>query len=292
MKRIWTTALLLIPVILIYSHAFPISLAIRSSKDYTLTTKILRELKPMTTNFKTDENLKEMDSLTKNFEEAVLEHYGMNYDSSAVKFYNLKLQLIKTMENMCNLYLGRTNELLKATAFDNKTVQIFITYDKNSGYAAYYKKPFDPLRDVKPYDENFTIQDFHLFSDAQRVDLCLKNAHFYFSEAKRFFNDPEIAFIKSRKKIKSDQLTYILEKYLNVIQNCRTSKQCGLEIYKIKNEFRTGTIQDKYQLRKDQITPIFDDRIPDKFKVDAVDNIGMLYPVELERRKKTTGQSK
>ena len=287
MKRTYSTALLIISVILIYSHAFPISLAVRSNKDYTLTTKILRELKPMTTNFKTDENQKEMLSLTKNFEDAVLDYYGMNYDSSAVKFYNLKMQLIKMMENMCNSYLERTNEVLQSTAFDNKTVQIFITYDKNSGYAAYYKKPFDPLRDVKPYDENFSIQDFHLFADAQKVDNCLKNAHFYFTQARKCFNDPEIAFIKSRKKIKSDQLTYILEKYLDVIQNCRTAKQCGLEIYKIKNEFRTGTIQEKYQLRKDQITPIFDDRIPEKFKVDAVDNVGMLYPVEQERKKKT-----
>ena len=143
-----------------------------------------------------------------------------------------------------------------------------------------YKSVCNPVRNLHRFL-------FHLFADAQRVDACLKNAHYYFSEAKRFFNDPEIAFIKSRKKIKSDQLTYILEKYLDVIQNCRTAKQCGLEIYKIKNEFRTGTIQEKYQLRKDQITPIFDDRIPEKFKVDAVDNVGMLYPVEQERKKKT-----
>jgi hypothetical protein len=292
MKRAVATVILIIPLIFIYSNIYPISLSVRSSKDYTITTKLIRELKPIMTNFKTEENQKEMESLTKSFEEAVLEHYGMKYDSSAVKFYNLKLQLIKTMERISKFYLDRTDELLKATSFDNKTVQIFITYDKNSGYAAYYKKPFDPLRDIKPYDENFTIQDFHLFADAQRVDNCLKNAHYYFTEAKRFFDDPEIAFIKSRKRIKSDQLTYILEKYLNVIQNCRTAKQCGLEIYKIKNEHRTGAIQDKYQLRKDQITPIFDDRIPEKFKVDAVDNLGLLYPVELERRKKITGETK
>ena len=292
MKRSLYTIILIIPVILIYSNIYPISLSVRSSKDYTITTKIIRELKPMMTNFSSDENKQEMENLMKSFEEAVLDHYGMNYDSSAVKFYNLKLQLIKTMEKMGKFYIQRTNDLLTATSKENKTVQIFITYDKNSGYAAYYKKPFDPLRDVKPYDENFSIQDFHLFADAQRVGNCLRNTHYYFTEAKRFFDDPEIAFIKSRKRIKSDQLTYILEQYLNVIQNCRTAKQCGLEIYKIKNEFRTGEIQDKYQLRKDQITPIFDDRIPEKFKVDAIDNIGMLYPVELERRKKITGQAK
>jgi hypothetical protein len=292
MKRTGFIPLFTIAVILTYSSVFPISVSVRSSKDYSLTTKIIRELKPMMTNFKTDENKKNMDLLLKNFEEAALDYYGNNYDSSAIKFFNLKLELIKTLQNMSKFYIDRTDELLKATAADNKTIEAFITYSKHSGYASYYNRPFDPLTDVKPYDENFTIQDFHLFTDAQKVDNYLRNAHFYFSEAKRFYNDPEIVFIKSRKRIKSDQLSYILERYIYVIQNCRIAKQCGLEIYKIKNEFRTGAMQDKYQLRKSMITPIFDDRIPEKFKVDAVDNIKLLYPVELERRKKVLAQTK
>ena len=34
------------------------------------------------------------------------------------------------------------------------------------------------------------------------------------------------------------------------------------------------------------MTPIFDDRIPEKFKVDAIDNIGLIFKIEEERKKK------
>ncbi|HPS87982.1 MAG TPA: hypothetical protein PLY36_14620 [Spirochaetota bacterium] len=290
MKLFKFTAIVITSIILIYSDASAISVSVRSSKDYYYTTRILREMKPMITNFKTDENQKSMDSLMKNFEEATLEHYGTNYDSSALKYYNLKLEIIKVLESVCTQYIDRTKEILTATSIDNNTIEIFITYDKNSGYATYFNKPFDPLRDVKPYDDKFTAKDYHFFFDSQKVESYLRNGHFNYNEAKKFFNDPEIAFIKSRKRIKTDQLNYIIDRYITAIQFCRMAKQSALEIYKVKNEFNTGAIQDKYKLRKDQITPIFDDRIPEKFKVDAIDNIKMLYPVELERRKKFASQ--
>lgn len=292
MKLLKYAAIFLSFIILLHSEANAISVSVRSSQDYYYTTKILREMKPMITNFKTDENQKAMDSLMKNFAEATLEHYGTNYDSSSIKYYNLKLEIIKVLESISTQYIDRTKEILTATAADNNTIEVFIEYDKNSGYASYFNKPFDPLKDVKPYNDKFTAKDYHFFYDSQKVESYLKNGHYNYSEAKKFFNDPEIAFIKSRKKIKSDQLNYIIDKYINVIQFCRLAKQSALEIYKVKNEFTTGAIQDKYSLRKDQITPIFDDRIPEKFRVDAIDNIKMLYPVELERKKKYSLQTK
>jgi len=290
MKLIKFTLFAIFSIILIYSDASAISSSVRSSKDYHYTTTILREMKPMMTNFKSDENQKAYDSLKKNFEIATLEYYGTNYDSSAIKYYNLKLELIKVLENLSAFYLNRTKEILTATSIDNDTVEVFITYNRHSGFASYFNKPFDPLRDVKPYDEKFTAKDFHFFHDSQKVESYLRDGHFHYNEAVKFVNDPEIAFIKSRKRIKSEQLNYIIDRYINAIQLCRMAKQSALEIYKVKNEFNTGLIQDKYGLRKDQITPIFDDRIPEKFKVDAIDNEKMLYPVEIERRKKTTGK--
>lgn len=292
MKITKTATLLMTSIILIYSNAFAISSAVKSSKDYYYTTKILREMKPMLTNFKTDENQKAYENLMKNFEDATLEYYGTNYDSSATKYYNLKLEIIKVLETVSKIYISRTKEILAATAAENSVIEVFITYNKNSGYSTYFNKPFDPLKDVKPYDDKFTSKDFHFFYDSHRVETYLRDGHSNFSDALKFFNDPEIAFIKSRKKIKSDQLNFIIDKYMNTIQFCRMAKQSAIEIYKIKNEFNTGSIQDKYDLKKNQITSIFDDRIPEKFKVDAIDNEKLLYPVELERKKKTSEKKK
>lgn len=292
MKLFKFYSLAIISIILIYSDAFAISAAGRSSKDYAFTTYILREMKPMMINFNSDDNQKAYDNLMKNFEEATLEYYGTNYDSSSNKYFNLKLEIIKVLESVCTLYLGRTKEILTATSFDNNTIETFITYNKHSGYASYFNKPFDPLLDVKPYNDKFTSKDYHFFYDSHKVESYLRNGHFNYNQALRFFNDPEIAFLKSRKKLKSDQLNFIIDKYIGAIQFCRSAKQLALEIYKIKNEFNTGYIQDKYGLKKDQITPIFDDRLPEKFKVDAIDNEKLLYPVELERRKKIAAKTR
>ena len=283
----------LIPALLLVftcETAFPISIGVRSSQDYYFTMKVLRQIKPMIENFKTDDLYKKYENLLKGFESATLDYYSNNFDSSVVKFYNLKLEMMKFLQELSDVYLKRTNDLLARSIKDNDAVNVFLEYNKQSGYVEYFKKPFDPLRDVKPYNEKFTARDFHFFYDSPKIEDWLHSGYYYHGQALKIYNDKEIEFLKSRKKIKSEHIDLIIEKYLDVIGYCRTAKQCALEIYKNHNDFETLSIMDKYKIRKDQITPIFDDRIPEEFKVDAVDNVKLLYYVEVERRKKALGQ--
>ncbi|HRS61744.1 MAG TPA: hypothetical protein P5566_05065 [Spirochaetota bacterium] len=286
MKARWN--IILLAVTLFFSNsAYSISVGERSTKDYYFTTKVIREVKPMVTNFKNDDNQTKIESITKMYEEASLNYFGNNYDGASEKFYNLKLELMKFMEEMANLYINRTDELLKATIEDNKSIEIFLELDRHHGYATYFKKPFNPLTDVTPYDEKFTAKDYHYYYDAAKLERYLKNAYYHLEKARRIMREEDIAFIKSRKKIKTEGIDYVINRYLDVIYLCRIAKESGIEIYRVKNYHATGNILDKYQIRQDQMTPIFDDRIPEKFKVDAVDNRKLLYPVELSRRKKT-----
>jgi hypothetical protein len=286
MKARWN--IMLLAVTLFFSNsAYSISVGERSTKDYYFTTKVIREIKPMVTNFKNDDNQTKIESITKMYEEASLNYFGNNYDGASEKFYNLKLELMKFMEELANLYINRADELLKATIEDNKSIEIFLELDRHHGYAAYFKKPFNPLTDVTPYDEKFTAKDYHYYYDASKLERYLKNAYYHLEKAKRIMKEEDIAFIKSRKKIKTEGIDYVINRYLDVIYLCRIAKESGIEIYRVKNYHSTGNILDKYQIRQDQMTPIFDDRIPEKFKVDAVDNRKLLYPVELSRRKKT-----
>ncbi len=287
MKQAGQVIQILFIILLMGTAAYPISIAERSSKDYYYTTGILRELKPMIVNFSNDSNKKAMDSITKNYEEASIQYYAQDFDNSASKFYNLKFEIMKMMEELSTLYLQRTDELLKSTIEDNKSIEIFLELDRRNGYASYFNKPFDPLKDVLPYDENFTAKDYHYYFDASKIERYLKNGFYHYHKAKQVHSGEDIAFIKSRKKIKTENLNYVIDKYMNVILMCRIAKESALEIYRVKNQHKAGNILDKYQIRKDQLTPIFDDRIPEKFKVDAVDNVRLLYNVELSRRKKT-----
>jgi len=46
------------------------------------------------------------------------------------------------------------------------------------------------------------------------------------------------------------------------------------------------TIQRKYGLESNKLDPIYDDRIPEEFKVDANDNISLVHSIEKARLEK------
>ena len=279
-------ALIAISLTFINNNLYARSALAQSGLDYKFLFGVLRQMEPMMVNFTTDDRKKDQEMLKKNFEEATLEYYGQNYDAAATKYYNLKLELIRVLEQLCNDYMARTNELLAASYAENRVIDIFINYHKSGSYYAYFKKPFDPLNDISPYKEDFRVEDFHFFYNMRRVENYMRYGHYNLTEAKRIFNDPHIAFFKTKKKMQPSELDYIIDMYIYVIRHCRYAKQLGIEIYKLKNKFRSSYFQDNYNLRKSQFTPIFDDRIPEKFVVDAVDNAKLLYPQELERKNK------
>jgi len=279
-------------LILVSETAFPVSVGVRSSKDYIFTTKVLREIKPMVENFKTDESYKEYQSIQAGFEDAVKDYYGTDYDSSYIKFYNLKLQMMNFLDGLSKSYIERTRFLLDNALKDTNAIKIFVEYNKHSATVRYFRKPFNPLIDVMPYNEEFKASDFHFFYDAPKIEDYIRSGYHYHGQAKLVYNGRDIEFIRSRKKIKTENIDYVIERYLVVIDLCRQSKQCALEIYKNKNDYNTGAILEKYNIRKSQITPIFDDRIPEDYKVDAVDNIKLFYSIEQGRRQKALEKNK
>ena len=57
----------------------------------------------------------------------------------------------------------------------------------------------------------------------------------------------------------------------------------GLEIHKILNINKLGDILRKYNLTAQRLNPIFDDRIPEDYKLDAIDNKKLIYSLEKKR---------
>ena len=286
MKLIKYIAFITISLILINPDLYARSSVAQSGIDYRFVFGVLREMDPMMINFSTDDRAKDREMLKKNFEDATIEYFGQNFDVSVKKYYALKLEIIRVLEQLCTDYLERTKTILTESTADNKVFDIFVNYSKTGPYYAYFKKPFDPLVDITPYKEDFPIEDWHFFLDLRKVENYLRYGHYNYFEAKRIFNDPEIAYFKSKKKMEIGELDYIIERYIGAIKHLRHAKLLGIEIYKLKNKFKSSYYQDKYNLRRDQFTPIFDDRIPEKFMIDAVDNAKLLYPEELERKNK------
>jgi hypothetical protein len=267
---------------------FSISATQQSSDDYRFTLELMRHIEIMVLNFPTESIKNQYDAAQKSFSKASKEFYSRDFVSSAQLFKKLKMDLIKLTENIADNYLKRTKEIMDSTS--HASFDILIKYSKHSGKLAYFQKPFDPLYDIKHYNE----KNYHLYYDRERIESLLKNGFAKYNMAKKFFSDPELEYIKNHKRITHRNINYIIDRYISIINLCREAKQCGIEIHKIgitvEKEIDISKVKrlSPHQLVKTpglaNIDPIFDGRIPEKYKVDANDNINLIHEHEVKRR--------
>ncbi|MBW2998591.1 hypothetical protein KY321_03555, partial [Candidatus Woesearchaeota archaeon] len=271
----------IIPVILLtiipLSNLYSKSSATKSRNDYEFTLNVLRKVSPMVRNFGSDEIKNDYKKVKDSFQIASESLYGTDYDSAFDKFRTVKDELIKMLGKISNVYLVRTKNIMDSTS--KESFDILIKYTKDSGFGKYLKKSYDPLNDVKPYKET----EYHLFHSRQTIEAYLQNGYKFYHMARKIYNDPEIELLKQRKSLPSKSLNYIINQYLQVVYSCRQSKTYGIEIHKILNRYKLEESLRKYGVKKTTLNPIFDDRIPDKYKIDAIDNKMLIYAVELRR---------
>lgn len=259
---------------------YSLSNAAKSQNDYVFTLNVLRNVKIMVDNFPSDAVNTKYKELQTMFQSAAEDHYGDNFDSSYSKFTKLKIELYKFLESIGQSYLNRTKEILDSTS--KTSLEILLKYSKQGGNLAYFKKPYDPLLGVKTYEP----REYHLYHDKETIERYLNNGFKKYNEAKNIYEDPELKILKNRKRIQSEHYNVIIEKHMNVIMLCRLSKQYGIEIHKIININDLDKIQKKYNISAAGLVPIFDDRIPESYKVDANDNVKLTHLIEKQRVEK------
>src|SRR4030042_2814466 len=258
-------------------QSFSLSTMVKTRKDYNFTLDMLRNMNIMIENFG-DEDLRQKYDYTKNlFQEAGENYYGQNFTVSYEKFRKLKSELIIILEKIAQLYLNRTKDILDSTS--KESFNILIEYSKKSGLAKYFYRAYDTLRDLKHYKE----ENYHYFHDREKIESYLYEGYKKYHKALNDFNDPEIEVTKKRKNLPSESLNFIIDRYYNVIQLCRESKQYGIEIIKIKNINELGKSLMKYNIKGGYLDPIFDDRIPEQYKPDANDNVRLIHSVEQKK---------
>lgn len=266
--------------------AHAISPAVKSAQDYSFALDTLRSVRIMIENFGDDDLKKRYAEITALFQEAGENYYGQNFTDSTLKFGKVKMDLILLLESIGNMYLKRTKEILDSTSKDS--FNILIEYSKRSGLGEYFRKPYDPLRDVKPYDP----EKYHLFHDRQRIESYLRQGYKKYHHAKKIMEDPDIAMLRKRKNLTPNNVNFIISKFNNVVVLCREAKQNGIEIHKTRNINELGKSLIKYNIHHGSIIPVFDDRIPEEYKVDANDNLGLIHSVELKKLGKVPGGSR
>jgi hypothetical protein len=267
-------------------NSYSISPIEKSSKDYTLTLETIRNIRIMVENFGDDELKKKYADLRIQFQDASESYYGQDFTNSASKFKKVKMELISILGVIDDLYLRRTKEILDSTSKD--TFDSLIEYSKQSGFAAYFARPYDPLKDVKPYDSD----KYHLFHDRERISSYLREGYKKYQTAKSIYEDPEIALLRKKTTLTLKNINFIINRFSDVIILCRQAKECGIEIHRVKNINELGKSMVKYNVSHGSIIPIFDDRIPEKFKIDANDNMRFIHAVELKKLQKKQGGNK
>lgn len=266
---------------LIYApHALTISSSVKSSKDYALTLQILRNIRIMVENFGDDDLKKKYTDIRALFQDASEQFYGQNFNEAALKFKKVKMELISILASIDDIYLKRTKEILDSTS--KETFDALIEYSKQSGMGEYFRKPYDPLKDVKPYDP----EKFHLFYDREKIEAYLREGYKKYEHAKNIYNDPEIALLRKKESLTVQNINYIITSYSQIVFLCREAKETGIEIHRVKNINDLGKSLLKYNITHGSVIPIYDDRIPEKFKIDANDNRRLIHAVEMKKFKK------
>lgn len=271
-----------ITVLAMATSSFAVSTAVKAQNDYFLTLSLLRQIRIMIENFGDDATKNKYQEIQTLFQTASEEYYGQNFDSSHQKYYKVKQELVALTDTLATLYINRAQQILDSTS--KQSFDIMIKYDKNSTLKKYFQKPYNPVEEIKPYNP----EEYHLFFDRETIERYLKNGYRKLQEAKNIYNNQDVIYLKSKKIIKHDELEFIIKQYMAVIDYCRLAKQYGIEIHKMVKVHQLDTIQRKYGLASNKLDPIYDDRIPEEFKVDANDNMSLVHSIEKARLEKKT----
>lgn len=278
----------LLIILTIVASAVPgnaISSAAKSQMDYVFTLNHIRELRVIVDNFGDEEQKKQFEDIKNLFNKASEEFYAQNFVSSYQKFYNLKERLSTLMESIADMYIKRSQTILDSTS--KASFDILINYSKDGPLAKYFRKSFNPLEDVKPYKE----EEYHFFHSRETIERYLRGGYKSLQDARNILADPDMEVIKTKKNKTSANLDFMINRYASAVDNCRLAKQYGIEIHKMIKVHQIGEIQRKYNLVGATLEPVFDDRIPEEFKVDANDNVKLIHSIEKERlMKKSSNQ--
>lgn len=266
-------------IILLYSAeaSFSISVAVKVESDYRTVLQNFRFISSSIENFANNDQKKKFEDIKTLFTNASAEYYARNYDSSLKKFIKTKEDLAVLLDALTIVYLNRSKEILDSTT--KAAFEILINYTKQTYKSKSLRKPFDPIENIKTHSE----KDYHLFHDRDKIEKYLNIGYEKLGEANLAYKDPDLEYTKSKKSKSRQNIEFLLERYTNIITLCKQAKMYGIEIYKIINADKIGSILVKYNIPGMQIENIYDDRIPDGYKLDAIDNNNIVYAVEKKK---------
>jgi len=269
--------------------AFPLSPGEKAKKNYNFTLVLIRTFRIPVENFAPEGTLGQYDKIKEAFYAARENFYGKNYNEAYRQYASMKTDLLPFAADLAQSYLKRTKDILDTATKD--TGELLTDFTKTTPILRDIQQPYDPIKKEAVYNDKYTPGNYHLFHYGRVIETYIKEGYAAYYQARGLFDDPEIEYMKQNEKKTPEDMDYILERYMNIIKLCRTAKQYGIEIYKLYTLNDLAKISEKFENWSfPEIDPTFDERIPEKYRVDAVDNRNLVYKGKKDAAANTNNQ--
>ncbi|EQA37757.1 hypothetical protein LEP1GSC047_4040 [Leptospira inadai serovar Lyme str. 10] len=257
------------------------------------------------------------------YQEGLLYYFEGNHVNSYRRFLEAQLGMELLLEEISQAYVERTEEILK-TAIERKNqnnpqdkalVDIAVEY----GQGSYIRADMKENREAPHFRRMYNPREYHYVTNKYTIEKNMELGYQFLGEAKETRNNAlKIEKqLEKHQKLQPSHRKYRIEYYLGAINLCRDARANAVNIFKLKypydnyfiqrSDAKTEELKNEYGeitpaevvsiegitydftqnplVRMDaKMSPVFDKRIPDEYRRDAVDILGRVYDDEISSR--------
>ncbi|PJZ75521.1 LIC11274 family protein [Leptospira neocaledonica] len=269
------------------------------------------------------ERLAKYKELKRLYQEGLLYFFEGNYVNSYRRFLESQLGMELLLEELSQAYVERTEEILK-TAIEKKNpnnptdralVDISVEYGKTS----YIRADIKENREAPYTRRMYNPREFHYVVNKYTIEKNMELGYQFLGEAKEARNNAlKIEkHLEKHQKLQPEHRKHRIEMYLGSINLCRDARANAMNIFKLKypydnyylqrsdakseetrneiGEITPGEVVSVEGVTYDfstnplvradnRMSPVFDKRIPDDYRRDAVDILGRVYDDEIDNK--------
>ncbi|XDD51482.1 hypothetical protein AB3N59_07015 [Leptospira sp. WS92.C1] len=269
------------------------------------------------------DRVKKYKELKRLYQEGLQYFFENNHVNSYRRFLEAQLGMEMLLEELSQYYVERTDEILKAAIEkknpnnpeDRNLVDIAIELSKNS----FIVKDMTANRESPLTRRMYNPRDFHYVTNKYAIEKNMETGYKFLGLAKEARNNAlKIEkHLEKHQKLQPSHRKHRIEHYLAAIQLCRDARANAINIFKMKYPYDnyflfksdakteaikddegvpgpsetvslSGVTYDFYQNPTldfdNRMSPVFDKRIPDEYRRDAVDVLEKIYDDEVKNR--------
>lgn len=269
------------------------------------------------------DRVKKYKELKRLYQEGLQYFFENNHVNAYRRFLEAQLGTEMLLEELSQFYVERTEEILKSAIEkknpnnpeDRNLVDIAIEWSKNS----FIVRDMTANREAPLTRRMYNPRDFHYVTNKYAIEKNMEMGYKFLGLAKETRNNAlKIEkHLEKHQKLQPSHRKHRIEHYIAAIQLCRDARANAINIFKLKypydnyylfkSDAKTEAIKDDegkagpsepvslngvtYDFSQNptleydhRMSPVFDRRIPEEYRRDAVDILEKIYDDEVKNR--------